>query len=87
MRDTNFGEPAEILQTSELDTDSFQRVTRMRQVALESWWAPRHPGWGIIDEAPPDGRHWLTNTDEAPGSESKVKGLLSDFQAGERTYL
>ena len=32
-----------------------QRVIEMRQVAFESWWAPEHPGWGIIDEAPPDG--------------------------------
>ena len=53
MRDTNDG--AEILNTADLDPDSLRRVIEMRQVAFESWWAPEHPGWGIIDEAPPDG--------------------------------
>jgi hypothetical protein len=53
MRDTDDG--VEILSTQDLDPDSLQRVVEMRQVAFESWWAPEHPGWGIIDEAPPDG--------------------------------
>lgn len=53
MRDTDDG--AEIISTQDLDADSLQRVIEMRQVAFESWWAPDHPGWGIIDEAPPDG--------------------------------
>lgn len=54
MRDTDDG--AEIISTQDLDPDSLQRVIEMRQVAFESWWAPEHPGWGIIDEAPPDGK-------------------------------
>jgi len=53
MRDSDDG--VEILSTEDLDPNSLQRVVEMRQVAFESWWAPEHPGWGIYDEAPPDG--------------------------------
>ena len=53
MRDSDDG--VEILSTEDLDPDSWRRVVEMRQVAFESWWAPEHPGWGIYDEAPPDG--------------------------------
>ena len=48
MRDTDDG--AEILDTADLPTQDLLRVIEMRQLAFASWWAPGHPGWGIIDE-------------------------------------
>lgn len=60
MRDAEDG--AEMISTADLDPDSLHRVIEMRQVAFESWWAPEHPGWGIIDEAPPDGEHILSSS-------------------------
>lgn len=54
MRDTD--NEAELISTSDLDPASLQRVIEMRHVAFESWWAPGHPGWGIINEALPNGR-------------------------------
>ena len=48
MRDTDDG--AEILDTADLPAQDLLRVIEMRQLAFASWWAPGHPGWGIIDE-------------------------------------
>ena len=51
MRDTDDG--AEILDTADLPAQDLLRVIEMRQLAFASWWAPGHPGWGIIDELEP----------------------------------
>lgn len=51
MRDTDDG--AEIIMTEDLPAEDLLRVVQMRQLAFASWWAPGHPGWGIIDALGP----------------------------------
>lgn len=51
MRDTEDG--VEIIRTSDLPPEDLLRVIEMRQVAFAHWWAPGHPGWGIVDELTP----------------------------------
>ena len=48
MRDTEDG--VEVIDTADLPPDDLFRVIEMRQVAFAHWWAPGHPGWGIVDE-------------------------------------